>query len=125
MNMITNPHLLPKVRSKKLKDACAEMPCTLRIASFAGLSCSPQDTVVGAHLPVFGKGTSTKVSDLYIVAACHTCHDLLDFERNKLGLEIMQRYPQAFWSQVFKSFCETQARWVQKDLIVIPNAEII
>lgn len=120
-----NPHMLPKVRSEALRASCQNMPCTLRIAGFAGKPCAPQETVVGAHLPIFGKGTSTKVSDLHIVAACSTCHDLLDFERNPEGMTIAQRYPQAFYRQLFLAQAETQARWLANGLLVVPDGEII
>lgn len=122
---ILNPHMLPKVRSEKLRESCACMPCTLRIASFAGLPCSSQDTVVGCHLPVFGKGTSTKVSDLFIAAGCFQCHDLLDFERNKVGLEIAQRYPRAFYERLMLGHAETLARWIAAGHLIVPDGNLI
>ena len=63
-----NPHMLVKVRSKALKDACAHMPCTLRLASIVGKACAHQTTVVGCHLPVAGHGVNTKVSDINLGA---------------------------------------------------------
>ena len=86
--MITEfrPHMLPKIRSKRIMAAPAlirqktgvMMPCTLRIASFLGERCADDDTCVMAHLPAPGKGTSTKVTDLAAVCACLRCHQLLD-----------------------------------------------
>lgn len=124
MNII-NPHMLPKVRSKALTTACAHMPCTLRIASFIGLSCAAQDTVVGAHLPVFGKGMSTKVSDIHIAAGCFTCHNLLDFERDPRGLKMMKLYPNAFFDRLFQAQCETLSRWIQSGAVIVPDAEFL
>lgn len=123
--MIINPHMLPKVRSEDLREACEGAPCALRIGTFAGIPCSDFETVVGAHPPVFGKGTSTKVSDLYLINGCHSCHDLLDWERNPIGRKIRDDYPQAFWLQIVKAICETQARWIEKGLIIVPNSKII
>lgn len=114
--MITNPHMLPKVRSEKLRDACADMPCTLRIGTFIGLPCWAQDTVCGDHLPIFGKGTSTKVTDLAIAAGCFLCHDLLD-DRNEKGRIIREKYPLAYGMQLLKACLETQSRWVEMGLL--------
>ena len=73
------PALLPKVRSDAIMQAMGHYPCTLRISSFIpGHDCSAQSTVVGAHLPVIGKGIGTKVTDLAVAAACKNCHDLIE-----------------------------------------------
>lgn len=122
--MITNPHMLPKVRSESLKRATALMPCTLRVASFAGCSCAPQNTVVPAHLPVFGKGVSTKVSDLFVVAACHTCHDLLD-GRDPRGMQVKNMYPNAWAERLIMAQSETLARWVDMGLITGEDWELV
>ncbi|WP_220747288.1 nuclease domain-containing protein [Jannaschia pagri] len=100
------------------------MPCSLRIASFAGLPCAPQSTVVGAHLPVFGRGIGTKVSDLFVVAACQRCHDMLD-ERDLIGAEIRKSYPGAYADRLLKALCETQSRWIADGLVVVPKAKVI
>ena len=123
--LIINPHMLPKVRSEALTRACAEMPCTLRISTFIGVPCAHQSTVVGCHLPIFGKGTLTKVTDLAVVAGCSVCHDLLDWERNKLGQKIRDEFPYPFMMQLFRAQNETQARWVAMGLIQITGAKII
>lgn len=125
MNMITNPHMLPKVRSDKIREACKDMTCDLRIGTFIGIPCASDDTVVGAHPPIWGKGMSSKVTDLSIIAGCSVCHDLLDWERNPQGLYIRETYPFAFWEQLFKAQNATQARLVGMGLIVVPGAEII
>lgn len=122
--MIHNPHMLPKVRSPALLSAIAGMPCSLRLAGFAGRPCAPVDTVVGCHLPVFGKGVGTKVSDLFVVAGCSTCHDLLD-ARNVEGLKLRELYPCAWTDRLLKALAETQARWVQMGVLVIPEAELV
>jgi hypothetical protein len=118
--MILNPHMLPKIRSAALMSGVQGMPCSLRIASFAGLSCSGNDTVVACHLPVFGKGVSTKVSDMFTVAGCMTCHTILD---GKLGVELRHRYPSAFMERLLMALCETQARHLMEGHIVVPDAK--
>lgn len=123
--MIQNPNMLAKVRSDALTESCRDMPCTLRIGTFIGIPCSGPDTVVGAHLPVFGKGMATKVSDIHIIAGCFSCHNLLDWERDPRGAIIAERYPDAFWNQVFRAYCETISRWVHAGLIVVPGAKIV
>lgn len=114
--------MLPKIRSKKLKDACADMPCTLRIASIFGGSCSPQNTVVGAHLPLSGRGWNTKGSEINIAAACFTCHDLID------GRRITRDEPDQqilLWQRIAEAHAETLARWIGMDLVVVPGAKVI
>jgi hypothetical protein len=122
--MTTNPDLLPKIRSVDLLDACRYMPCTLRIASFAGMRCAPQDTVVPCHLPTIGKGVSTKVSDLYVAAGCALCHDLVD-GRDKRGFVIADTYPGAFAERLMRGNHETIARWVAMGLIEVKGGEIL
>lgn len=114
--MIQNPHMLPKVRSESLRRAAIDMPCTLRIAGFIGLRCAHQSTNVMAHLPVHGKGVGSKVSDLHMACACETCHRLLD--QDPRGFEIREKYPHAFWEQLFKAHAETLSRWVAMGLII-------
>ena len=122
---IHNPALLPKVRSKSLRDSAVDMPCTLRIASFIGMSCAHQSTNVMCHMPVHGKGVSTKVSDLHMAVGCRTCHDLLDAERDNRGLVIREKYPHAFWERLFLAHAETLSRWVAMGLIQGTDWEMI
>ena len=118
--------LLPKVRSGKLLAATQFMPCCLRISSFApGHRCSPQDTVVPAHVPTIGKGMATKVSDLFVVAACANCHDILDGRDIKRREFIMQNYPAAVTQRILDGMAETQSRWVQMGLILIDGMEMM
>ena len=122
--MQMNPHMLPKVRSEALRRSAIDMPCTLKLAGFAGHPCSGRNTNVMAHLPVHGKGVSTKVSDLHMACGCAVCHDLLD-GRNALGALIREKYPHAFWEQLFKAHAETLSRWVSMGLINGTDWEII
>lgn len=124
MNII-NPHMLPKVRSDAMRNSCRDYPCALRIGTFIGIPCSGEDTTVGAHPPIFGKGTSTKVTDLGLICGCHSCHDLLDWERNPQGRVIRERYTEAFWVQVMKAILETQSRWLDDGIIIVPDGRII
>lgn len=121
-----NPELLPKLRSRALLDECRHMPCTLRIAGFAGLLCSPASTVVGCHLPTIGKGTATKVSDLYVAAGCQTCHDILDHRGMKSVREkIADQYPAAFMERLMRAHHETMAYWLAADLIQVKGARVL
>ncbi|MBT9385511.1 DUF1364 domain-containing protein [Pseudooceanicola sp. CBS1P-1] len=126
------PHMLPKVRSKRIMAAPnlilqrtgIMMPCTLRIASFLGERCSDPDTNVMAHLRGPGKGVSTKVSDLSAVCACHRCHQLLDqpSPRERKALEL---YPAAVSDRMLQAIFETQAILAAHEIITIPDAELI
>lgn len=123
--MIQNPALLPKVRSDAIMDAANGQPCSLRIASFVGLSCSGPSTVVGCHLPVTGRGVATKATDLAVAFGCQTCHDILD-GRNQNALEVIRdRYPAAFTSRLLEGLVETQARLVGMGVIVVEGARVI
>lgn len=121
--MIENPHMLTKVRSTLLRHSCSGMPCTLRISSFRGRPCASQSTVVGCHLPVFGKGVSTKVSDLFMAAGCANCHELLDMVDR--GAHELRKDPE-FWRQIHRAHCETLARWIMCEALPAPtDAELI
>lgn len=125
--MIENPHLLPKVRSRALLDAVQYMPCALRVSSFVpGHKCAPQETVVGCHLDrSIGKGIGTKVSDLYAIAACSNCHDILDGRDNARRDFILAKYPTAYLDRVIRGLTETQARWVDMGLLEGQDWEIV
>jgi len=119
------PALLPKVRSDAIMAAMRHYPCTLRIANFIpGHTCAPQSTVVGAHLPVMGKGVGTKVTDLAVVAACAHCHDLLDGRDNRVQ-QIAALYPSAYHMRLLQALVETQAMLVQDLVIEVPDGEIV
>lgn len=126
-----NPHMLPKLRSKKLRDACRDMPCCARVAGFWDAACAGPDTVVGAHLPILGKGTGTKSSDLAIVAACFTCHELIDGRscpafplesEPELRMVLAQiHHKGSYWKQLMRGNHETIARWIAMGLLPIPE----
>ena len=44
---------------------------------------------------------------------------------NSDGLKAAELYPAVFWDRVLNSFAETLARFVEKDLIVVPGAKLI
>jgi len=116
---------LPKVRSEKLRKSARGQPCSLRIASFIpGHSCASDETTVLAHLPVNGKGTGTKVSDLGAVYACAHCHDLLDRRDNRTDW-IIEHYPMAYHARMANALTETHARMVEEGLIVVPDGDVI
>ena len=123
---IQNPHMLPKVRSPELMRLVGTMPCTLRIASFLpGGKCSPQDTVVGCHLPTIGKGIATKVTDLAVVAGCHACHDLVDGRDMSGRAYLMSHYPAAVQARMTDALVETHARLIAAGYVWGEDWEII
>ena len=125
MRMNENPHMITKVRSDALRKSATEMPCWLKLSGFTGKRCAPRDTNVMCHLPVHGKGMSTKVSDLHMVCGCSACHDLLDFERNQEGRRIKELYPQAYWEQLFKAAALTQSAWLELGYLVVPDGDLL
>lgn len=119
------PHLLPKVRSDAIMDAMKHYPCTLRIANFIpGHVCAAESTVVGAHLPVSGKGMGTKVTDMAVVAACKHCHDLIDGVDARVNW-IADAYPAALHMRYLSALTETQAMLVRDLIIEIPDGDIV
>lgn len=120
------PDMLPKVRSEDLMRAMAGYPCTLRVASFVpGLSCAAQATVVGCHLPVFGKGIGTKVTDLAVAAGCAACHDIVDGRNLDAQSFIHDRYPTAFVQRLLNGLVETHAMLVRDGIVQISNGRLI
>lgn len=118
-----NPHMLPKVRSKKIMSSAKGQPCTLRIASFLGKGCSGPDTTVGCHLPVWGKGVSTKVTDLAVAFGCQRCHDLID-GRDRAGWEYLMKHCEAgVVERMLHGLTETHAMLVQEGVIQIPDGK--
>jgi hypothetical protein len=121
--MITNPMLLPKIRSEAIMQAANGQPCSLRIASFVGLSCA--GSVVGCHLPVTGRGVATKATDLAVAFGCHVCHEILDGRAQNLQELIIEKYPAAYANRLLNALVETQARLVDMSIITVPGAEIV
>lgn len=121
-----NPVLLPKVRSDLLKHSCRGMGCRLRIASFVGKPCSPGAEAV--HLdglaPALGKGTSTKVSDLNMVAGCRVCHDLLA-RLDPAWQKLVDLHPAAVQKQIHRAHMETLALWLQAEALIVPDGRMI
>jgi hypothetical protein len=116
---------LPKVRSDAIMRAMKNYDCTLRIANFVpGHTCAHQSTVVGAHLPVAGKGIGTKVTDLAVVAACQACHDMLD-GRDPRGPKMAALYPSLYHMRLLDGLVETQAMLVRDLVIEVPDGEVV
>lgn len=122
--MITNPHLLPKVRSHDLIMATHSYPCELRISSFLGLPC--HGDVMSVHIDFApGKGVATKVTDLAVVAGCDRCHRLLD-GRDKVGWEVIRaKYAAPLYLQVIRALVATQARLVADGIITVKGGNIL
>ena len=127
MISVTNPHMLPKIRSDKLLDAIRDMPCTLRVSSFMpSWQCADQSTVVPCHLDrTIGKGIGTKVSDLFVAAACIHCHNIMD-GRDRTAVDyIMEHYPAAVMQRMLAGLAETQSRWVEMGLLTGDDWRIV
>lgn len=122
-----SPHMLPKVRSKKIMAEMAQFPsCTLRIASFIpGGKCSGNDTLVGCHLPTIGKGLSTKVTDLAVACGCARCHDILDGRDQNAQEFIVTNYPAAMMERLMNGLVETHSILIERGVIAVPDGEII
>ena len=129
------PHMLPKVRSEVLMDAIGgklngrpstgPMPCTPRISGLvAGHRCASSETVVGAHLGNLGKGMSTKVSDLNVVAACLHCHNLIDGVDSRWWW-LMENPCFTTMQRLLTAQHETQAMLLDLGIISVLGAEII
>lgn len=124
--MITNPQLLPKVRSEAIMQAMQHLPCTLRITSFIpGRRCAGQDTVVGCHLPTIGKGLGTKVTDLAVVAGCASCHALLDGVDRAGRDYLTENYPTAVATRMTDALVETHARLIELGYVWGADWEIV
>ena len=126
--MITSyrPNNLPKVRSPQIMASAAGMPCTLRIASFyPGLKCDGPETTVCAHLPIWGKGVSSKVTDLGAAYGCFTCHSILDQPSSSVSKFLEANYAAAVMQRLLCGLTETHAIMVAEGIIVVPDAEII
>ena len=119
------PHMLPKLRSKRLMDAVAGMPCTLRISSFVpGHRCAGRETVVGCHLPTIGKGMKTKVTDMAVVAACFNCHNLLDRVDGRIDY-IETKFPAALAARMLDALVETHAMLISAGIITVKGGKIV
>ena len=121
-----NPNMFTKVRSKAIMASANGATCSLRIASFIpGLRCAGDDTTVGAHLPVWGKGTSTKVTDLAVAHSCETCHRLLD-NPSPRELAYIEMYCAApFMERLLHGLTETHAQLLDAGVIIVPDGELI
>lgn len=116
-----NPHNIPKIRSDILRRSAIEIPCNLRISSFIpGHTCSSQSTNVMCHLPVFGKGHNTKVSDMFMACGCQHCHDLLDGRDRRIEY-IIEKHAAAYNERLLHAYCETLGWWQFLELVTFPN----
>ena len=121
-----NPHMLPKLRSEAIMAAAKFAPCTLKLCSyFPGYRCSGPETTVGAHLPVAGKGMSTKVTDLAVAFACGRCHDILDGRDLERYNHLTDRYPSVLPTRCLHAVVETWTMLAMEDVLTIANGEWI
>ena len=124
--MATPLHLLAKVRSDRIMASAMGQPCSLRIASFVpGRRCSGVDTTVGTHLPVFGKGMSTKVTDMAVAYGCHACHQIIDGPDKEARDYIFKHFPAAVVERMLHGLVETHCRLIEDGIINIPDGELI
>lgn len=122
---ITNPHMLPKVRSKTITDFAAGQPCELRIGTFLGRPCWDNSTCVWCHLGNLGKGVSTKVCDVFGAIGCLGCHDITDGRDMRSLEQIAERYPLALGQQILQAQQASWSRLIHAGLIVVKGATII
>lgn len=119
------PHMMPKVRSPLIMATAAGIPCTIRIASFIpGLRCEHPSTTVACHLPVGGKGMSTKETDLAVAFGCAHCHALLDGHNAAGHAYLMEHHPAAVMQQLLRAHVMTMTILVEEGIISIKDAEI-
>lgn len=117
------PHMLSKVRSKAIMRSAAGKPCTLRISNFyPGHRCSGPETTVGTHLPVWGKGISTKTTDMAVAYGCQHCHDILDGVDIKRRDYLIQNFSSAVMERLLHGLTETHAIMIEEGVIIIPDA---
>jgi hypothetical protein len=115
--IITNPALLPKVRSSAIMKAARGMPCSLRLP---GICNHNNQTTVAAHLPGIGKSMGSKVSDLHTAFACSACHAAIDthsWEKRGLTAAIVL-------DAMLRGLAETQSRLVADGIIQVPSGEV-
>jgi hypothetical protein len=122
---ITNPELLPKVRSKQIMASAMGQNCALRVSSFyPGHKCAGRDTTVACHIQTIGKGTGTKVTDLAVAYGCSHCHAIVDGVDRKRAEYIATNYPTAFVQRLLDAMVETQARLVGEAIVFVVDGEI-
>lgn len=127
-----SPHLLPKIRSEHIRNGIGgklpdvpQFPCTLRIASLIpGGTCSEGRTVIPAHFGDLGKGMSTKVSDIDVVAACFTCHDILD-RRDSRWRFLKENHEVDVLRRLIAAGSETRAMLLFYGLIEVEGAKLL
>lgn len=124
--MTANPHMLKKVRSMAIMESARDEPCAARVSSlYPGHACSHRSTTVGAHLPVFGKGVNTKVTDTAVCFACFNCHDIIDGRDRMRSEFIADRAPTAYMERLLNGLVETHLRMIDMGIIVVPDAEFV
>lgn len=117
------PEMLPKVRSDLIMSSAQGMPCTIRIASFVpGRRCWGQDTTVSCHLPVWGKGVSTKCTDMACAYGCGACHAIIDGPDKEAREYLFKKYGAAMFERMLNGLTETHALMLQAGVINVPDA---
>ena len=117
------PHMMEKVRSDDIMAGAAGSPCTLRVSSlYPGHRCSGDDTVVNCHLPVIGKGVSTKVTDMAAAFGCFHCHQILDGVDRQRREYIETRFPTLYVMRMLNGLVETHALLIAQEIITIKGA---
>lgn len=107
-------------------DAANGAPCTLRIASFIpGRRCAGDDTSVGTHLPVWGKGKGTKVTDMAVAFGCRACHAIIDGVDREALRFLEENYGAAMTTRMLHGLTETHSLLITQGVIQIPGATII
>lgn len=118
-----NPVLLPKVRSSEITSAANGSPCTLRIAPIFGLRCLDESTSVLDHFNSYGKGLSTKSSDLCAGFACFNCHRILD-QPNSDMIATLKENKTIILERIIASVFETHAMLLEKGIISVKGGVV-
>lgn len=66
------------IRSSKITRAAQGEACTVQVL---GICNHNPETTIPAHLPDISHGMALKASDIFIVFACHACHECIDRRR--------------------------------------------
>lgn len=100
------------IRSKKIKDAARDEPCTLEVG---GVCKQRTDTTVACHFPPRGEtGMSRKGDDHFVAFGCIDCHDAMDGRTSAI-----KRFGEDWLFYAYRGVYRTQHRLIEKGILVI------
>lgn len=77
------------------------------------------------HLPIWGKGMSTKTTDMAAVAGCFRCHEILDARDIRRTDYLIQHAPSLLAERMTHAITETHALLIERGIIQVPDAEML